>query len=147
MAGERSFAKLGASRTEFESAWKDRLKEAEILLRARRSAAAMVAGFYALEIRLKALICSRLDLPSLPRAFEIHDLESLLTLAGLSQKLKVKASGRIQKNWESICELVPILNDLRYSPEGKWSQADAEKPLDQLTNPKTGLLPWLSKAR
>jgi hypothetical protein len=146
MAGERSFAKLGASRADLESAWQDRLKEAEILLQARRPAAAMAAAFYTLEIFLKVLICRRLDLPSLPKAFEIHDLESLLTLAGLSQKLKAKG-GKIQKNWESVCELVPLLNDLRYSPEARWTQADAEKFFDQLTHPKTGLLAWLTKVR
>lgn len=145
MAGDRSFTKPGADRVELEKAWKARLRDAEALLAAGRSAAAMAAGYYAVEILLKALICKRLDVDSLPRAFEIHDLESLLVLAGLSRKMKEKGSAKLQKNWESLSELGLFLNELRYSSDERWAAVDVGEFLDQLTSPKGGIIPWLSK--
>ncbi len=147
MAGERSFTSLGISRQDLELAWKDRLRDAEILLEADRPAASMAAALYALEIRLKALICMKLDLASLPRAFEFHYLDGLLVASGLSRRLETKGAIKVKKNWDRVTELAQGLNEFRYMPDGKWRRADAAELLDQLTHPKIGVLTWLSKAR
>ena len=60
--------------------WQDRLAEGKALLAASYHAWAMATGLFALEIRLKVLICKRLKIDKLPRAFEIHDLDGLLLL-------------------------------------------------------------------
>jgi hypothetical protein len=90
MAGKQEFTKPGATRSDLEVAWQDRLADAQALFDAGRHAWAIATALYALEIRLKVLICKRLDVPDLPKAFETHDLDSLLLLAGLSKRIEKK---------------------------------------------------------
>ena len=61
MAGERSYAKLGATRTSLQQAANDRLLDAEALLQAGRFASAIAEGLYALEITLKVESKNRPD--------------------------------------------------------------------------------------
>ena len=51
-----------------------------------------IAGIYASEIYLKVRACKKLDLDELPRAFELHDLDGLLVVSGLSRRLEQQAS-------------------------------------------------------
>jgi hypothetical protein len=82
MGGGSRFSTLGTQVNDLEAAATDRLLDAEALFAAGRFASAVAMGVYALEIQLKVLICRRLNLTALPRAFEIHDIESLLVLSG-----------------------------------------------------------------
>jgi hypothetical protein len=136
---------MGASVGDLEIASKDRLKDAEAALKAKRPAAAIVNGLYALEIRLKVAICKRLDLGHLPRAFEIHDLEALLLLAGLRSRLADGAAAVTLGHWQAIMLWAREFHELRYKPNRHYKQTQAETFLRQLRDPPYGVLPWLSK--
>jgi hypothetical protein len=96
MPAKGEFTRAGAPRSELEAAWQDRLAEAQSLHAAGHHAGAIAAALYALEIRLKVLICKRLDLDALPTGFEIHDLDSLLLLTGLSQRIERRGALKVK---------------------------------------------------
>ena len=103
-------------------------------------------GIYALEIRLKVVICFRLDLQWLPKTFETHDLGLLLLYTGLSKKiLQVKLPLNVSKNWDSLVSRSGQLNDLRYKDDTKFDKTDAEAVLAQLRGKPGGVLQWLEK--
>jgi len=74
-----------------------RIKDAEVLLTAKRyDGAAYICG-YALELGLKARICRTLKWSGYPstnkefanyRSFKTHDLDVLLHLSGIEEKIK-----------------------------------------------------------
>jgi hypothetical protein len=136
----------GASVGQLDGAWQERLDDAEALYREKRYASAIAMGLYALEIRLKAIICKKLDITSLPRHFQIHNLDALMVLSGLSGKIrKVKRPRGVLKNWDELRALSESLDDLRYIPDPKWDHKLAQKVLGQLRDAPDGVLPWLSK--
>jgi hypothetical protein len=149
MAGEQRFTKLGTYSSELDIAWQDRLDDADSLLSSGRFAASISMALYALEICLKSRICRRLDLDQLPKAFEIHDLDGLLVLSGLSRKLNKQPSkpSRTKRNWDALLIMSNRLNDLRYTAASKWNRQDAESILDMIRDPKHGVLTWLQKQR
>jgi hypothetical protein len=118
-------------------------------LAAGRSAAAIAAGLYALEIYLKVRICKKLNLESLPKEFEIHDLEGLMVLCGLFRRLNGKPlqGTKLRQNWDKVLRMSGILNDLRYLPAGNWASVQAQEFLDQLREPRHGVLTWLQRQR
>ncbi len=144
MAGDRSFSRLKADLSDLEIAAQDQLLDAEALVQAGRFASAIAHGLYALEITLKVLICKRLDLEALPTAFEIHDLDGLLVLSGLSRKLGAARGIGVQGNWDAALETSKQLNNLRYLPNNGWTQAQANDFLKILKDPQNGVLTWLS---
>jgi hypothetical protein len=144
---KHEFTKPGGKRSDLEAAWQDRLADAEALLAAGRHAWAIATGLYALEIRLKVLICKRLDLQHLPKGFEIHDLDGLLLLTGLSQKMQKKGARKTRLNWDGIVNVARVLNDLRYQPAANWTATDSHTFFRRLNDPPDGVLPWLSRQR
>jgi hypothetical protein len=144
MANERSFASLGAKLNDLNAAWTDRLKDAETLRLAARYSTAITMGLYALEIRLKVRICQKLDLPSLPRPFEIHDLEGLLIVGGLRKPLNMKNARHVKANWTKLKETAKGLNELRYQSGLAKNQQESDDFFDQLIDPNDGVLPWIS---
>ena len=104
-------------------------------------------GLYALEIKLKVIICRRLEVASLPRIFETHDLEGLMLHSGLAQKIQnVKRPQEVSENWDKLKVLAADLERLRYIPDPvKWSRPTAERVLQQLRDPPHGVLLWLTK--
>lgn len=144
MASERSFAKFGAAVTDLEIAAQDRLADAETLLTAGRYVSAIAMGLYSLEISLKVVICKRLDLISMSKPFEIHELEQLLVLAGLSQKIRrIKRPRGVAKNWDELVGLAGNIDKYRYSSHPSWDHSLAIKVLGQLRDPPNGVLIWL----
>ena len=141
------FARLGQALADLEQAWQDRMADAEALLAAGRNALAIATGLYAVEIRLKTVICRRLDLEQLPRAFEVHDLLGLLTLAELSRRIERKPAKSVKENWDAVMNHVPRLNDFRYTPDAGWTAAQAREFFRQLRDPPHGVLVWLGKVR
>jgi hypothetical protein len=95
------FTKLGATRADLDAAAIDRFKDADALRKSGRHAWAIATALYALEIRLKTLVCKRLDIQQLPQAFEIHDLGGLALLAGLSRRLASKKLSKVKANWDT----------------------------------------------
>lgn len=138
-----------ARATDLDIASHDRLADARALIAAGRSASAIAAGIYALEIRLKVLICRRLDLANLPRAFEFHDLDALLILTGLKQRLDRKAPKGVKLNWSNLTQFARggKLSELRYSPESNWPLPQANTLLNWLDDPRSGVLSWLSRQK
>jgi hypothetical protein len=141
-----SYSTLGSSLPDLEQAWQDRLKDAEALLAAGRTGWAIATGLYALEIRLKVLICRRLDLDQLPRPFEVHDLDSLLLLAGLSRRIERKPARGVKRSWDAIIELSQHLNTFRYTADERWATT-APVFFRQLRDSPHGVLPWLNRIR
>ncbi|MBI1914216.1 MAG: hypothetical protein HYS12_05695 [Planctomycetes bacterium] len=144
---DKTFTKLGNALADLETAWQDRLADADALLAAGRNAGAIVTGLYALEIRLKVAICKRLDLEQLPKNFEIHDLKALLLLAGWSRRIDRKSARKVKLNWDAIVSRSEELNELRYTADKNWTHAEAATFLKQLKDPPDGVLPWITKLR
>jgi hypothetical protein len=142
MGGGSRFSTLGTQVNDLEAAATDRLLDAEALFAAGRFASAVAMGVYALEIQLKVLICRRLNLTALPRAFEIHDIESLLVLSG-HQSSKDSAHTDVKFNWENTVSRSLEINEMRYSASVNWNQTDAGEFFQQLRDPPNGVLPWL----
>ncbi|HEX8199069.1 MAG TPA: hypothetical protein VF590_01175 [Isosphaeraceae bacterium] len=136
---------------DLDAASRDRLADAKVLAAAGRPASAIAAGLYALEIRLKVLVCKRLDLPALRTAFQIHDLEGLLVLSGLERRIEDPSVSHVKVNWDAILTLAASLNELRYSPAGSPRlPIGARRPRDAVTflawleDPQDGALSWIS---
>jgi hypothetical protein len=145
MADER-LTKLGASIADLDQACQERLDDAKILLRGGRYAAAITHAIYALEIKLKVLICRRLDISRLPKVFEIHDLEALMLHTGLNTKLqRSKRLQAVATNWNELVDLSRKMDQIRYKPDpNQWNKQLAELVLHHLQDPHDGVLPWLS---
>src|SRR5260221_14381594 len=124
------FSSPGTLRQDLEQAWQDRLQDAEALLQLGRTASAIADSVYALEILLKVLICKKLELDSLPRAFEIHDLSDLLLLAGLSRRIKEPSLRKTKVIWDEVVAVGKEINDLRYRPSGNWNRRSAAKTVN-----------------
>jgi hypothetical protein len=133
-----------AKRPDLDKAWTDRLADAKALLGAKRSAWSIASGLYALEIRLKFLVCKNLDLSYLHGAAFTHDLSALLILAGLSQRINDPSLSGVKINWDEILIVAEQLEDLRYRPDSNWPFSQAESFLGWLDHPSTGVLTWLS---
>ena len=147
MAGDQRFTKFGTALADLNVAWRDRLDDADTLLASNRHASAIVMGLFALEIYLKTLICKRLGVHQLPKAFEVHDLDGLLLLAGLSRRLLTKRAATIRSNWNFIVRTSDRLNEMRYAPNARWGPADAQTFFEQLRGTPAGVLPWLMRQR
>jgi hypothetical protein len=122
--GSKSFATLGAPLADLEAAAIERLQDAEMLFTGGSFASAIAMGVYSLEIHLKVRICKKLNLIKLPKAFEIHELESLLVLSG-RQGARDSAPPAVQRNWEEIVVQSLQINELRYLSPSRWDQSAA----------------------
>ncbi len=144
MPFERAFSNLGAKVGDLESAWRDRLIDAEHLMNADRYSTAISMGLYALEILLKSRICLRLDLRQLPKPFEIHDLSGLLVLSGHSRSINKKIARRVKTNWVQVEKMSRELLKLRYQPNTMKTRQMAEDFFAQLKAEPDGVIPWIS---
>jgi HEPN domain-containing protein len=104
-----------------------RLKDAEVLLTAKRYDGAIYLCGYAVETALKARICRVLKWPGNPstrkefegyQSFRTHDLDILLHLSGVEAIIKIRrfAEWSIVATWDS---------NVRYRPIGSASSQDA----------------------
>ena len=84
-------------RIELREIAKARIKDAEVLLMAKRYDGAVYICGYAIELGPKARICRTLKWPCYPstnkefadyRRFKTHDLDVLLHLSGIEEKIK-----------------------------------------------------------
>jgi HEPN domain-containing protein len=145
MPSATKFSKLGVPVGQLEHAAEERLKDARALLDAGRFATSIAYSVYSLEIELKVLVCRRLDLLSLPTAFQTHDLDDLLLLAGVSNLMKrVKRPRQLKRNWDELTDL-PSVDQMRYSLNPGWDEVRAKRVLQLLSDPKNGVIPWRRK--
>jgi HEPN domain-containing protein len=106
---------------------KARLEDAETLFAAGRYDGAIYMCGYAVELALKARICKTLRWSGYPstraefndyRSFKTHDLDVLLHLSGIEDKIKTK----LLAEWSAVAQWNP---DARYQPIGNVGVMDA----------------------
>lgn len=109
-----------------------RLRDAMVLLTAKRYDGAIYLCGYAVELALKARICKTLKWPGYPetykefeplKSFRVHDLDVLLRLTG--REAAVKASYFVE--WSAVAAWNP---EARYKPIGSANVDDAKLMLD-----------------
>jgi len=118
--------------TDLEKIATARIKDAEVLLNARRYDGAIYLCGYAVEIALKARICKTLGwsgYPSTKREFEnyqsfrTHNLDVLLRLSGIEQKIKVELFAA----WSAVAAWDP---EIRYKPNGSATKEETNLMID-----------------
>jgi len=116
------------TRSELRKIARERLKDAEALLKAGRYDGATYLGGYVVELALKNRICKTLRWSGFPQtrgefqsfqSFKTHDLDVLLSLSGLEDKIKTKYFAE----WSAVATWDP---EVRYNPIGSASKTDAE---------------------
>ena len=113
---------------EIEEIVQARLKDAEVLLEASRFDGSVYLCGYAIELGLKARICRILQWDEYPTSgkyntFKTHDLDVLLHLTGLEDKVKLK----YMTEWSIVAQWNP---EARYKPIGSVKEDDAKDMLD-----------------
>lgn len=115
------------SREELNRIARARLRDAKILLDARRFDAAAYMCGYAVEIKLKARICRTLHWESFPDSraefqnlisFKTHDLDVLLDLSGVAERIQLNYSAQ----WEAFEDWEP---EMRYNRVGAMMELQA----------------------
>ena len=108
-----------------------RLRDAEVLSRARCFDGAVYVCGYAIEIGLKARICRTLRWAGFPgthaefqgyASFRTHDLAVLLRLSGRESMIRTR-------HWASWSVVAMWNPEARYVPPGSTSAADAQEML------------------
>jgi HEPN domain-containing protein len=130
------------NRADFQRLAKDRIRDAEALLRAKRWGAAYYLAGYAVECGLKSCVIRRLMITDLfpERKFSeqcwTHGLAQLLGLAGLKADMAA-ADPDLQENWD-------IAKDWRESSRYARTMKDkAEALYDAIADKKQGVLAWI----
>jgi hypothetical protein len=132
--------------SDFEIAWREREEEAGQLIAVGYNSMAMALRLYALEIRLKTIICKELKLTRLPRVCKTHDLSDLVIFTGRWEELDDPANLAIRQNWDLLADFSKArLNDQRYLPRGLLDTRDQERLMAALDDPQDGVLTWLSR--
>jgi len=120
-----------------------RRREAEALCSAKLYDGALYLAGYVLELALKARICRVLDLEEYPdtgdlrRVYATHDLEQLLTLSGLSQKL-VQQGSSLFNSWFAAASWRP---EHRYNVPGMTTFEKVRQHLADVDK----VLAWIRK--
>ena len=133
------------NRRDFKRLAELRLREAEALLRARLFSGAYYLGGYAVECSLKACIAKRTkryDFPESPnrvREYYSHDLEQLVTVAGLKAELEKRKSSDplFAEFWKIVAG---------WSEQSRYelkSENNARSLLNAIGDPNHGVLQWV----
>jgi len=131
------------SREELSEIAASRYAEAENLFAEGHFAGAMFLGGSSLECYLKLAICVTLRLDGLPGIFKIHDLEGLILCSGFDAELQ--ADHAVKQAFNEVCQewgkdgRVALL----YGSPAEFDQDRAEQFLQNLHDPKCGIIPWL----
>lgn len=113
---------------EIEKIVQARIEDAEILYKESRFDGSVYLCGYAVELGLKARICRTLQWDEYPTSgkyntFKTHDLDVLLHLTGMEDKVKLK----YLEEWSIVAQWSP---DARYNPIGTVKDSDAKDMLD-----------------
>jgi HEPN domain-containing protein len=136
------------NRDDFQKLAIERLADAKALLTLKRWAGAYYLAGYAVECGLKSCVIADLmktDLFPAKRFSEqcwTHDLEQLLSLAGLEAELNnaMNADADLRKNWDTINDWSEASRYVRKT------KVDAEELYEAIADRKHGVLSWI-KAR
>lgn len=114
---------------ELQKIAKERLKDSETLFKSKRFEGANYLCGYVIEIALKARICKTLNwkegFPSSGKefndykSFKTHNLDVLLRLSGVEEKIKTE----FLSEWSSLADWNP---ESRYEPIGTAKSQDVE---------------------
>lgn len=113
-----------------------KLKDAEILLKNKRYDGAVYLSGYVMELILKARTCRNLSWAGFPetnnefqnyRSFKTHNLDILLSLSGIEQKIKFNHF----IDWNNVNQWNP---EMRYAEIGGISPQDAKDIIDSIKN-------------
>lgn len=120
--------RLSMQKTEIEKIVQARIKDAEVLYQASRYDGSVYLCGYAVELGLKGRICRTLQWDDYPTSknystFKTHDLDILLHLSGLEDKVKLK----FMAEWSIVAQWNP---EARYNPIGIVKESDAKDMLD-----------------
>lgn len=124
------------ARTDLRKRAKAKLKDAEILYQNKRYDGAVYLSGYVMELILKARTCRTLNWTDFPetnrefqeyRSFKTHNLDILLSLSGLEQKIKIHHF----VDWSNVNQWNP---EMRYSDIGNVSSVDAKDMIDSIKN-------------
>ena len=115
-------------KVEIEKIVQARIEDAEVLYDASRFDGSVYLCGYAVELGLKARICRTLQWDEYPTSgkyntFKTHDLDVLLHLTGLEDKVKLKYMAA----WSIVAQWNP---EARYNPIGNVNNSDAKDMLD-----------------
>ena len=115
-------------KVEIEKIVQARIEDAEVLYGASRFDGSVYLCGYAIELGLKARICRTLQWDDYPTSgkystFKTHDLDVLLHLTGLEDKVKLKYMAA----WSIVAQWNP---EARYNPIGNVGDTDAKDMLD-----------------
>ena len=136
------------NRTDLQNLADLRIKEAKILLDAASYPGSLYLAGYSIECALKACIAKetkQYDFPDRPeriRDVYSHDLEKLLTLAKLKDKLEddMKSNKVLRAYWNGV---VSWNEGKRY--ELGLTEKEARDFYQAAADPVNGVLPWLKK--
>ncbi len=122
-----------------------RLKEAETLFKAKHYAGAIYLAGYAVECYLKVAICVTMHWSEMRETFKTHDLELLMLHSGFDYKLQenaklVESFAKIKETWAFDRE-----KSVRYKTPSDFNEKNATLFLQYVSNPETGVVPWLRK--
>jgi HEPN domain-containing protein len=115
------------TRTQLRKIARARIQDARVLLRGRRYDGAVYLCGYAIELALKARICTVLRWQGFPStrkefeglsSFKVHELDILLHLTG--REARIKASYIAE--WSAVAQWDP---EARYKPVGSANRAAA----------------------
>lgn len=118
--------------TEIRKIARARLKDAIVLFDSRRYDGAVYLCGYAIELGLKARICKTLRWEGFPStnkefknlmSFKTHDLDVLLKLSGVEEKVKTQ----FFVEWSAVAEWNP---EARYQTIGTVQREDAKLMID-----------------
>jgi len=112
---------------DLKSTARARLRDAEVLLKAKRFDGAFYLCGYAVELALKARICRTLKWPGFPetnkefeglQSIKTHDLEILLRFSGVEDRVKTKYFAE----WSQVLDWNP---QKRYQSSGQTTSQQA----------------------
>jgi hypothetical protein len=132
------------NRTEFQQLAEERVHDADALLRARQWSGAYYLVGYAVECALKACIAKLTNLHDFPdkdiavRCFT-HHIETLVDASGLKTRRDsdAHANAALKTNWLTVKDWN---EKARY---GQWTESQARKLFDAVSDGVNGVLPWI----
>ena len=124
-----------------------RVADAQVLMHAERWAAAYYLLGYAIECALKACAAKRFhehEVPakSLVNDFYTHQMDRLLGISDVEDALKSREAHdpRFRRNWEIVRDWSETA---RYNRSA--TEAQAHEMFAAVTDPSSGVLPWLKR--
>jgi hypothetical protein len=139
--------KDASTKAEFEAVAKARLEDAEALFRAQRWEGAYYLAGYSIECALKACVAkqtTQFDYPPRDtRTHYSHDIQELLKLAGLKEKLERAGDPVLIKNMATVGRWKETARYRNWG--GSNVQKEASDLLNAIADPTNGVFQWLKR--